>query len=224
MKKIALFITIGCLLILSSCGYDNYDEPKSILSGKAVYEGEAIGVRTDGTRFALFQDGYDFKSEIPAHIAQDGTYSVSLFDGEYKLVRISGAPWEAPQNDTILIRVKGNTVQDIPVTPYFVIKNPSFLKNGNKVVAKFTIKKVVESANLKSVGIYIGKSILTDNNRNEGNKFMDLSNVILDQEMTVEIDVPSSLTSANYVFARVGVQSDKAGEFCYTQSTKITLK
>ena len=38
MKKIALFITIGCLLILSSCGYDNYDEPKSIRSGKAVYE------------------------------------------------------------------------------------------------------------------------------------------------------------------------------------------
>ena len=224
MKKIASFITISCLLILSSCGYDNYDAPKSTLSGKAIYDGEAIGVRTDGARFALFQDGYDFKSEIPAHIAQDGTYSVSLFDGEYKLVRIGGAPWEAPQNDTILIRVKGKTVQDIPVTPYFVIKNPSFQKNGNKVTVKFTIKQVVESAKLSSVGIYVGKAILTDNNRNEGNKFMDLSNIALDQEITTDIDIPSGLANADYVFVRVGVQSDKVGEFCYTQSTKVSLK
>lgn len=224
MKKIAYFITLSCLLILSSCGYDNYDEPQSRFSGRVVYEGEPIGVRTNAVRLALFQDGYDFKSEIPAHIAQDGTFSVSLFDGEYKVVRVGGAPWEAAQNDTILVRVKGNTVQDIEVTPYFIIQNPSFQKNGDKITAKFTVKKIVESAKLNSVSVYLGQSILTDNNRNEGNISLDLANVTLGQEITAEISIPSKLSAADYVFARVGVLSDKAGEFCYTQSTKVALK
>lgn len=222
--KILSFIAISCLLILTSCGYDNYDEPKSIFSGKVVYEGETIGVRTNAVRLALFQDGYAFKSEIPAHIAQDGSFSVSLFNGEYKLVRVGGAPWEAPQNDTILIRVKGNTVQDIPVTPYFTINNASFQKSGNKVVAKFTIKKIVEDAEITSVSLYLGKSILTDNNRNEGNISLDLSNLSLNQEITAEISVPDGLAKADYVFARVGVQSNKANEFCYTQVEKVELK
>ena len=48
---------------------------------------------------------------------------------------MGNAPWVRPTNDTILIEVHGNTVQDIPVTPYFVIKNASFTKNGSKVTA-----------------------------------------------------------------------------------------
>lgn len=224
MKNIISLIVTSCLLMLASCGYDNYDEPKSTFSGRVVYEGEAVGVRTNAVRLALFQDGYDFHSEIPAHIAQDGSFSVSLFNGEYKLVRVGGAPWEAAQNDTLFVKVKGNTVQDIPVTPYFVIKNASFRKEGNKIVAKFTVNKVVESATLTSVSLYLGQGILTDNNRNEANISLDLSHVTLNQEQTAEITIPDKLAKGEYVFARLGVQSDKSNEFCYTQSEKITLK
>lgn len=224
MNKIISFIAISCLLLLSNCGYDNYDEPKSVFSGRVVYEGEAIGVRTNAVRLALFQGGYDFESEIPAHIAQDGSFSVSLFDGEYKLVRVGGAPWEAPQNDTLFISVKGNTVQDIPVTPYFMIKDPSFQKNGNKITARFTVKKVVESANLSNVSLYLGQGILTDNNRNEANISLDLSHVTLNQEISAEITIPDKLAKGDYVFARIGVLSDRSNEFCYSQSEKISLK
>jgi len=52
---------------------------------------------------------------------------------------MGNAPWERPSNDTIYITVKGNTVQDIPVTPYFSVRNVSFARNGNKVTARFTI-------------------------------------------------------------------------------------
>ena len=154
------------------------------------------------------------------YVNQDGTYSAVLFDGEYKLVRMGNAPWERPTNDTILIEVHGNTVQDIPVTPYFVIKNASFTKNGSKVTAKFTVKKVSEGAALEDVRIYLGETFITDNNTNRASLSLG-SNITLDQEITAEIDIPESLASEDYFFARVGVKSGQASEYCFTQSTKI---
>ena len=45
MKKIIpFFIMICCLLAVSSCSYDNFEEPKATLTGKAIYDGEAVGV------------------------------------------------------------------------------------------------------------------------------------------------------------------------------------
>ena len=42
MKKIIpFFIMICCLLAVSSCSYDNFEEPKATLTGKAIYDGEA---------------------------------------------------------------------------------------------------------------------------------------------------------------------------------------
>ena len=156
MKKIIpFFIMICCLLAVSSCSYDNFEEPKATLTGKAIYDGEAVGVRSGSSEFALFQDGYALKGSIPVYIAQDGSYSVSLFNGDYKLVRMGNAPWERPSNDTIYITVRGNTVQDIPVTPYFFVRNVSFAKNGNKITARFTINKVVANAkqSINTIGL-----------------------------------------------------------------------
>lgn len=221
MKKITSFFTLlCCLLAISSCRYDNYDEPQSLLTGRVIYDGEPVCVRAGGAEFALYQDGYALHNSIPVYVNQDGTYSAVLFDGEYKLVRMGNAPWERPTNDTILIEVHGNTVQDIPVTPYFVIQNASFTKNGSKVTAKFTVKKVSEGATLEDVRIYLGETLITDNNTNRASLSLG-SNITLDQEITAEIDIPESLASEDYFFARVGVKSGQASEYCFTQSTKI---
>lgn len=224
MKKIIpFFIMICCLLAVSSCSYDNFEEPKATLAGKAIYDGEAVGVRSGSSEFALFQDGYALKGSIPVYIAQDGSYSVSLFNGDYKLVRMGNASWERPSNDTIYITVRGNTVQDIPVTPYFFVRNVSFAKNGNKITARFTINKVVANANMENVGIYLGTGILTDEKQKEAE--LKLGNAVsLDQENTAEIEIPSGLVNESYLYARVGVKSDKSSEYCYSQSIKVALK
>lgn len=214
---------ICCLVATSSCNYDNFDEPKAMLTGKAVYNGEPVGVRSGSSEFALFQDGYALHGSIPVYIAQDGSYSVNLFNGEYKLVRMGNAPWERPSGDTIRITVKGNTVQDIPVTPYFFIKSASFAKNGTKVTAKFTINKVVSEARLENINLYLGKGILTDNNQKEATLSLG-KELPLEQENTAEIDIPSSLVNESYIYARIGVKSDKSSEYCYSQSVKVSLK
>ena len=136
---------------------------------------------------------------------------------------MGNAPRETPSNDTIYISVKGNTVQDIPVTPYFFVRNVSFAKNGNKITARFTINKVVANANMENVGIYLGTGILTDEKQKEAE--LKLGNAVsLDQENTAEIEIPSGLVNESYLYARVGVKSDKSSEYCYSQSIKVALK
>ena len=69
MKKIIpFFIMICCLLAVSSCSYDNFEEPKATLTGRAIYDGEAVGVRSGSSEFALFQDGYALHGSIPVYV------------------------------------------------------------------------------------------------------------------------------------------------------------
>lgn len=224
MKKIIPFFMMICgMLAVSSCTYDNFEEPKATLKGRAIYDGEAVGVRSGSSEFVLFQGGYALQGSIPVYVDQDGSYSVSLFSGDYKLVRMGNAPWERPSNDTIYITVRGNTVQDIPVTPYFFVRNVSFARNGNKITARFTINKVVDNANMENVGIYLGTGILTDEKQKETE--LVLGNAVpVNQETTAEIEIPSKLINESYLYARIGVKSDKSSEYCYSQSIKVALK
>lgn len=224
MKKSVIFVICICILVVVGCQYDNYEEPTSTLSGKVVYEGKAVGIRTNGVEMELWQYGFGLRKNIPIYVAHDGSYSVSLFDGQYKMVRKAGAPWQPQLTDTITVDVRNNTVVDVPIIPYFVISNESFQKGTGTVTAKFTINKVVESANLRDVKLYLGKSILTDENKKEAALSVDISNITLGQETTITGNVPADLAKYDYIYVRVGVRSTVSNEFYYTQVQKINLK
>lgn len=224
MKKNIVYILLVCSIILTGCEYDNFDEPAAVLSGKIVYEGKVIGVRKDGPQLELWQDGYGLKKSIPVYIAQDGTYSVALFNGQYKMVRKAGAPWEPQLNDTMIIDVKNRTGFDVPVKPYFTIDGESFHKSGNTITAKFIINKVVESAQIESVRLYLGSHILTDQNKNEHAVTANTADIVFGPEMTMTATIPASLTKLDYIFVRVGIRATVSGEYCYTQVQKVDIK
>jgi len=224
MKKHILFIIVIISFIFTACEYDNFEEPKATLSGSVVYEGKPLGVRTNGTQLELWQDGYALRYAIPVHIAHDGSYSVSLFNGKYKMVRKAGAPWEAQLNDTIIIDVNNNTVFDVPVRPYFTVTNESFQHSSGTITANFTVNKVVENADLAQVRLFVGHSILTDQNRNEQAVNADLSQVVPGENASVSLKLSEALAGLDYVFVRVGVRANQSNEFVYTQVEKINLK
>lgn len=228
MKKIILSLICICSFIFAGCEYDNYDEPTAFLSGKVVYDGKPVGIRShdsNAPQFQLFQDGFAKRDPIPVYISQDGSYSVNLFNGQYKLVRRAGAPWEPQLNDTIVIDVKGKTNKDIPVTPYFVINNESFQGSASTVSAKFSVNKIVDTAELSGISLFLGKSILTDNNNHEQSISADIANVNLNQEMTMTINITDDrLVGLDYVFARIGVLSNITNEYYFTQVQKVNLK
>ena len=182
-----------------------------------MYNGSPVGIRTNGPQLELWQDGYQLRYAIPVYIAHDGRYSVSLFDGQYKMVRKDGAPWEAELNDTIIINVKGETTFDVPVKPYFTITNESIQGSSGKVTANFTVNKIVNSAEMAEVKLFIGHSILTDQNKNEQSVAVDPSEITLGQQFTLSADLSDNLKGLKEVFVRIGVRANVTNEYYYTQ-------
>lgn len=223
MKTFPIYIALVISVLMMGCEYDNYDAPGSFLHGHVVYDGDPLGFRTNATQMEIWQDGYELSSLIPVFIAQDGSYSVSLFDGEYKLVRRAGGSWVPNTADTLIITVKGDTEYDIPVTPYYHISESSFESDGSTVSVSFSLDQVEETATLGDVKLYLGYSAITDNNKYEAMVSADVSAVSLSESNLMEITIPDNLLDAGYLFARVGVRASQAGEYTYTQVQKVEL-
>lgn len=217
-----IFTTAG--LLLAGCEYDNFEAPKATLSGKVVYQGNAVSVRNNGPQLELWQDGFALKSPITVNISQDGSYSAILFNGRYKLVRRADAPWQQQASDTLIVNVSGNTTYDVPVSPYFTISNDTFGKSGNNITARFVVNKNIPTANLELVRLYLGKSILTDQVQREFLVDGNVANIVSGQPTEITASLPDNLKDLDYIFARIGVKSSSAGEYYYTQVQKIALK
>lgn len=156
--------TLLLVVLLSGCGLDNYDPPKSQLKGRVVYNGEAIQVRgtDERVRLQLYQDGYANKGAIDVFVGQDGSFSAMLFDGEYKMVtRDRNGPW-VNSRDTTLVIVKGNTVQDMEVTPFYTISNSDMKLAGGKVTANFTITHIAEDRPIDRIILLLNKTQFVD--------------------------------------------------------------
>lgn len=227
MKKRAFFPILAFSLasLFAGCEKDNYDAPSSTLTGRVVYQDQPLGVRSDGVQLELWQPGFQLFTKIPIYVAQDGTFSASLFDGNYKLTRLKGnGPW-ADNTDTINIEVRGGTTVDVPVDPYFVVRNVNIQRSGTAVNATFNLQRVNTTKNLEYVRLYLGQTLITDQVRNDasatiaGNTNPDLS-----QPITMTLNVTGSLASKDFVFARIGVKTEGVAELLYSQPVKINLK
>ena len=210
-------------MVLAGCELDNFDAPKAMLEGQVTYQGEPISVRSNSAEFQIWQDGYALNELIPVFIAQDGTYSVSLFEGEYKLVRRGGDPWLPQLNDTIVVQVSGNTQVDVPVTPYINISNENFQMNGSTLSANFQIDQIVADTNVQAISIMLSRNILLDRNINDFNKVIELESFEFGTSNSVAIEIPESLRDEGYLFVRIGAKSSMANELIYTNAQKIDL-
>lgn len=223
-SSIALNALAALILLLAACAKDNYKMPNAVLTGRVVYQGQPVGVRSNGVQLELWQHGYQVFSKIPVYVAQDGTFSASLFDGNYKLVQLKGnGPW-VDKADSVDITVKGSTRVDMPVTPYFTISGESFAKSGSSVTASGKITKVSTNT-IERVSLYIGTTTIVDATNNgavsnqTGAALADLS-----QPINFSLALPAALAGRDYVYARIGVKTLGTGEMLYTPPQKIVLK
>src|SRR5438105_1762586 len=121
--KILSSLIIAFVIIFTGCKKDNYSPPGSTITGRVIYQSQPLGVRSNGVQLELWQHGFQLFSKIPVYLAEDGTFSASVFDGNYKLTLLKGnGPW-ADKTDSIDVTVKGAATVDVPVDPYFIIKN-----------------------------------------------------------------------------------------------------
>lgn len=221
---IALFM-MASAIVLTGCEKDNYQQPKSVLKGRIVHDGQLIGVRSNGVQLELWQRGYQLFTKIPVHVEQDGTFSASLFDGNYKLVRLRGnGPW-IDNSDSIDVQLKGSLELDVPVTPYFVIRNDTYQKGEQAVSATFSLQQVNTSRQIERVNLYVGTTTIVDANNNAGNAqkvAADLTD--LTKPVTLTANLSATLASRDYVFVRIGVKTAGVGEMIFGAPQKIALK
>lgn len=245
----SLYITLAALLMLAACTKDNYDPPGSTLTGRVVYQGQPIGVRTPavnntgtsttgGVQLELWQRGYQLFTKIPVYINQDGSFSASLFDGDYKLVRLGGAPWQN-NTDSIDIQVRGSMSIDVPVIPYFTVNTPAFIfnKSDTTITGTFTATQVVAGRTVESASISVGST-----------QFVDIINCVVSRNGSATPGAPASITiSVNparypaasqdlirkklaellqkqYSYLRIGVKTNGVGESIYSSVQKLDLK
>lgn len=210
---------------LSGCEKDNRTEPKSVLKGRVVFEGQPIGVRSNGVQLELWQHGYQLFTKIPVIIAQDGTFSASLFDGNYKLVRLRGnGPW-TDNTDSIDVELRGSKEIDVPVNPYFVFKNEVYSKGEGKVSATFNLQQVATGRTIERVNLYIGTTTIVDPNNNVGNAQEVAANLAdLSKPVTLTVNIPAAHASRQYIYARIGVKTSGVGEMLFGMPQKIVLK
>ncbi|MBE7175539.1 MAG: DUF3823 domain-containing protein [Mucilaginibacter polytrichastri] len=219
-----LFYILLFSLVFFACKKDNYEPPKSQLTGRVVYNGQAIGVRSTGVQLELWQKGYALFTKIPVYVDQDGSYSSMLFDGDYKLVRLRGnGPW-VDNTDSIDVKVNGNTQVDVPVVPHFTLANVSIQKSGDAVTATFTVQQANAASTLERVNLYLGTTTIIDNTRQDASAEKPAAEVVIGQPVTLSVPLPAALAGRDYVFARVGVKSGNSAESLFSAPLKIALK
>lgn len=225
MKIKLLSVIILAVVTFMGCTKDNFKKPTSIITGRVTYQGQPVGVRSNGVQLELWQRGYQLFSKVAVYIAQDGTFSAEMFDGAYLLTRLKGnGPW-ADNTDTIRVQLNGSANVDVPIDPYFIIKNEAFTKSGTAVNATLNLQRVNTTKALELVRIYIGQTVLLD--QNNFSQVVDKpASAITDltQPVTMSIAIPAALAAKDFVYVRAGVKTAGVAELLYSAPQKIMLK
>ncbi|MBO9563523.1 MAG: DUF3823 domain-containing protein [Niastella sp.] len=217
-----LYITL--LLFVISCKKDNKEPPSAVISGRIVYQNQALSVRSGGVELELWQYGYQLRNKIPVYVKQDGSFSAKVFGGNYKLTLLRGnGPW-ADKTDSI--DVQGGT-SDINVTvdPFFIISNATYTRSNNVVTATFNLQRVNQTRTLEAARLYIGQTTIVDQNNNAANASKPAAQITdLTQPVTITANVPAALQTKASIFVRVGVKTNGVAELVYTIPFELTTK
>lgn len=233
MKKVCCYIT-GLLIMAAglSCKKDNYSAPGTALTGRLVYKGDAIEVEYNQVPFQVYQFGFGKIAPINGTFAPDGSYSLLLFDGEYKFTIPNGQgpfTWNktaqgAPDTTTIILT--GSQTLDLEVTPYYMIRNSQLTASGGKVTGVFRIEQIITGAaakDIERVNLYINKTLFVSGADNigvtslAGSAITDLNNVNL------QVTIPNLVPAQSYIFARIGLKIAGVEDMIFSPVKKIDL-
>ena len=228
-----LIILVIAAGFLSSCGYDNYDEPGSSFQGRIVYQGEPINVSYNDVFFQLWEPGWQLNYSIDVTIAQDGSFSALLFDSSYKLIiPTAQGPFRNLINsetgsDTILVNLNGSTTNfDIEVEPYYMVRNPQFTATGRNVTGTFRAEKIITDSgarDIERVNLYVGKTQFVDFRTNVVSTEIGGGDIADPDAISMTVSVPDLTPTQNYVYARIGLKISGVEDMIFSPVQKVDL-
>jgi len=238
IKSVLLFVVVG--LLITSCAKDNYNAPSATFKGALLYNGvdtvfvqQSTGHDINGANvyFYLFEPGWKNTYTTPLRVAIDagGTFSSLLFPATYKLVMpLNNGPFIS-KSDTTLVSVTGNQTLNIPVTPYYLVRNlATSLSTADSVVtASFKIDKIVTDANAKTIAtaqLYISRTVIVDGSNYIANSSIAGASIVDPTSVVLNAKIPNLNkigglgipTTQKQFFVRVGVRINGSTEIFST--------
>lgn len=222
-------------LLAASCKKDNYDPPKARLHGQLTYQGQPIHLEYNQVPFQLYQFGFGKVGPVSnTTFTQEGSYSVLLFEGEYKLTVPNGQGpfiWKKLPNgapDSVTVQMRGDQQLNLEVTPFYMIRNVNMSAANNKVTATFGLEKIVAGAdgkNIERVNLYINKTAFVSSGGDYSiASSQKNSGAITDPaSVSMEVNIPALVPAQAYIFARVGLKLQGVEDMIFTPVTKINL-
>lgn len=238
MKKIALFLFAALAAVFTSCEYDNFEAPNTTLTGKMVYDGQAVSVKNNQVSFRLYEPGWELSAStyLTVQVAQDGTFSASVYTGKtYNLVRVENVgPWVNPTAaDMVTIEnCQGGQTVDIPVTPYYLLDNASISCTGKIVSGTCSVREVTAGRNIEFVGLYAGRNLIVDDSYNFGGTAgSTTTTAVAGGQVSLQLDLnglsvnstSGSLPSTGFIYARMGLKIEGIDAMIYTEPIKVSI-
>lgn len=139
-----------------SCTLDNYDGPDAKIYGAIIDEATGELVEQDiknGTRISYIELGWENPTTQYMIFKSNGEYGNNLmFSADYDIF-FDECNFVKPEKLSGYHLGKGETRLDFKVTPYVRFKNVNVEKQGDKVIAKFTIQ-ATQTGNVSKIGLF----------------------------------------------------------------------
>jgi hypothetical protein len=224
MKRIInITIIIPCLLfVLYSCEPDNYLGPNAQIYGsiKDVSTGELVETELiTGNVIRTYEQGFSVEQRRNWKIKNSGEYRNNLvFAAEYRYEMFECNFY--PTEGTFTLN-EGDNIIDFDVTPYIRIKNPSIQKNGNEIIATFSLEAGGSEVTLREVRLFAFSDIYVGNytrfalkNSEDRLQFKPAVNIDDSTVYTLKIDLSANADffpyAKNYYF-RIGALASVSG-------------
>ena len=218
------------VLALGSCKKDNYDAPSTTLNGRLVYKGEPINVEFGQVNLELWQPGFGKNAAIGVAVAQDGSYSSLLFNGNYKLTISTGQGpfmWKtntAGKNDSIPLSISGNQTLDVEVTPYYMVRNAQISFASGMINSTFKVEKIITDVNAKDierVTLYVNRTQFVSGANNDANANLTITPTTDWNNVSLSASLPTISPKQNYLFARIGVKISGVEDLIFSPTQRI---
>ncbi len=154
-KSLYFFISMLMVVLVPSCGLDNYDSPDGGIYGNILDQdtNEPIPLPVEGTTgvaINLMEVGTGATQPVGFYAKQDGSFkNTKVFNGDYS-VTING-PFEVVGN--YLVKINGQTELNIVAKPYSRIKATA-TANGNVVTVNYSVTATNATAKISQVNAY----------------------------------------------------------------------
>lgn len=230
-----IIITFLAGMAVSGCKKDNYDPPRSELKGRLHYKGAELQLEYNQVPYQLYQYGFGKVGPVSnTSFEQDGSFSVLLFDGEYKFIIPTGQGpflWKKTAGgnpDTVVVNLRGNQTLDLEVMPYYMIRNPQFNVAAGKVNGTFNIEKVITDANarnVENVNLYINRTAFVSGAGNYNVAAVSLAGADITDPANVALSVtiPSLSPAQSYIYARIGLKVQGVEDMIFSPVVKLDI-